>query len=263
MGVFDGKVAIVTGIGSGMGRSIALKFASEGASLVLGARRESVLEEIAAEVREVGPDPLVCPVDLGSEDSCNNLVARALERFGGVDVFVQNGHNQGDWKPCMESTAQVWREAIEVNLIGAFVITQGIVGSMRARGGGAIVFVNSGAMFSNPPMLGSYSASKAALASFGRTLAVELGHDGIRVNNLTLGATQGENTNWFMGKNKGLSDDEVAQLVDEKGSAMPIGHMPTPEECAGAVFFLCSPLAAAVTGQNVNANGGQWVATGA
>jgi NAD(P)-dependent dehydrogenase (short-subunit alcohol dehydrogenase family) len=263
MGVFDGKVAIVTGIGSGMGRSIALKFASEGASLVLGARRESVLQEIAAEVREVGPEPLVCPVDLGNEDSCNNLVAQALERFGGVDIFVQNGHNQGDWKAAMESTAQVWREAIEVNLIGAFVITQGIVGSMRARGGGAIVFVNSGAMFSNPPMLGSYSASKAALASLGRTLAVELGHDGIRVNNLTLGATQGENTNWFMGKNKGLSDDEVARLVDEKGSAIPIGHMPTPEECAGAVFFLCSPLAAAVTGQNVNANGGQWVATGA
>jgi NAD(P)-dependent dehydrogenase (short-subunit alcohol dehydrogenase family) len=263
MGVFDGKVAIVTGIGSGMGRSIALKFASEGASLVLGARRESVLEEIAAEVRRVGPDPLVCPVDLGSEDSCKHLVALTLERFGGVDIFVQNGHNQGDWKPAMESTPQVWREAVEVNLIGAFVITQGIVDSMRARGGGAIVFVNSGAMFSNPPMLGSYSASKAALASLGRTLAVELGHDGIRVNNLTLGATQGENTNWFMGKDKGLSDDEVARLVDEKGSAMPIGHMPTPEECAGAVFFLCSPLAAAITGQNINANGGQWVATGA
>lgn len=263
MGVFDGKVAIVTGIGSGMGRSIALKFASEGARLVLGARREPVLQEIAAEVREVGPEPLVCPVDLADEDSCRRLVARTLEHFGGVDVFVQNGHHQGDWKPAMESTPQVWREAVEVNLIGAFVITQGIVDSMRARGGGAIVFVNSGAMFSNPPLLGSYSASKAALASLGRTLAVELGHDGIRVNNLTLGATQGENTNWFMGKNQGLSDDDVAARVEEKGSAMPIGHMPTPEECAAAVFFLCSPLAAAVTGQNLNVNGGQWVATGA
>jgi NAD(P)-dependent dehydrogenase (short-subunit alcohol dehydrogenase family) len=66
-----------------------------------------------------------------------------------------------------------------------------------------------------------------------------------------------------MGKNEGLSDEAVAQAVAEKGAAMPIGHMPTPEECAGAVFFLCSPLAAAVTGQNINANGGQWVATGA
>ena len=263
MGVFDGKVAIITGIGSGMGRSIALKFASEGANVVLGARREAVLQDVAADVRAVGPEPLVCPVDLGSEESCNHLVACTLERFGGVDLFVQNGHNQGDWLPAMESTPQVWREAVEVNLIGALVITQGIAASMRARGGGAIVFVNSGAMFSNPPRLGSYSASKAALASLGRTLAVELGPDGIRVNNLTLGATQGENTDWFMGKNQGLSDEEVAKAVAEKGAAMPIGHMPTPEECAGAVFFLCSPLAAAVTGQNLNANGGQWVATGA
>ena len=133
MGVFDGKVAIVTGIGSGMGRSIALKFASRGRERRARRPPRGVLQEIAAEVREVGPEPLVCPVDLGSEESCNNLVARTLERFGGVDVFVQNGHAQGDWVPAMESTPQVWREVVEVNLIGALVITQGIVESMRAR----------------------------------------------------------------------------------------------------------------------------------
>jgi NAD(P)-dependent dehydrogenase (short-subunit alcohol dehydrogenase family) len=259
--MLDGKVAIVTGVGSGMGRSVALKLASEGAEVVLGARREAYLQEVAAEVREVGPDPLVCPVDLGNEESCGNLVARTLEHSGGVDIFVQNGHHQGDWKPVMESNAAVWREAVEVNLLGAFTIVQGIVPSMIERGGGRIVFVNSGAMFSNPRLLGSYSASKAALASFGRTLAVELGTSGILVNNLTLGATQGDNTNWFMGGNVGKSEEEIAQLVEEKGAAIPLGHLPTPEECAGAVFFLVSPLAAAVTGQNLNVNGGQWVAT--
>jgi NAD(P)-dependent dehydrogenase (short-subunit alcohol dehydrogenase family) len=258
MGMLDGKVAVVTGIGTGMGRSIALRFAAEGAQLVLGARREAYLQEVAAEVRAIGPEPLVCPIDLGQDESCANLVARTLRHFGGVDVFVQNGHHQGDWKPMMDSTAAMWRETMDVNLFGAFNIVQGVVPSMIQRGGGRVVLVNSGAIFSNPKHLGAYSASKAALASLARTLAVELGHSGILVNSLTLGATQGDNTTGAIAP-EGTSDEERARLVAEKGAAMPLGHMPTPEECSAAVLFLVSPLAAAITGQNLVVNGGQWL----
>jgi len=258
VGLLDGQVALVTGIGSGMGRSIALRFAAEGAQLVLGARREAYLREVAAEVRALGCDPLVVPVDLANEAECARIAERAIAHFGGVDVFVQNGHHTGDWKPALESSCASWREVMEVNLFGAFRIVQGVAPSMAARGGGRIVLVNSGAALSSPPRLGSYSASKAALSSLARTLAIELGHSGILVNSLTLGATQGENTTRAIAP-EGTSDAERARLVDEKGRALPLGHMPTPDECAGAVLFLVSPLSAAITGQNLVVNGGQWV----
>jgi NAD(P)-dependent dehydrogenase (short-subunit alcohol dehydrogenase family) len=258
MGMLDDKVAIVTGVGSGMGRSIALQFAAEGAQLVLGARRESYLEAVAAEVREIGHAPLVVPTDLSSEEQCARIVERACEQFGGVDVFVQNGHHDGDWTEVADADIADWRHIMDVNFFGAFAISQRAVSSMTQRGGGRIVLVNTGAIYSNPARLGAYAASKAALASLARTMAVELGHSGILVNSVTLGPVQGENTTRAIAP-QGTSDAERARLVEEKGRALPLGHMPTPDECAGAVLFLASPLAAAITGQNIVVNGGQWV----
>jgi NAD(P)-dependent dehydrogenase (short-subunit alcohol dehydrogenase family) len=258
MGLLDDRVAIVTGIGSGMGRSIALRFAAEGARLVLGARREAYLKEVAAEAAALGPEPLVVPTDLASERDCARIAERAIEHFGGVDVFVQNGTFVGDFVDAMDADIGMWRQAMDVNLFGALAIAQTVVPSMRARGGGRIVLVNSGAALSNPPKLGAYAASKAALASLARTMANELGHSGILVNSLTLGPVQGENTSRAIAP-PGASDEERERLVAEKGKALPLGHMPTPDECASAVLFLASPLAAAVTGQNLVVNGGQWV----
>src|SRR5262249_29178191 len=103
MRMLDGKVAIVTGIGSGMGRSSRLGCGAEGARLVLGARREVYLQEVAAEVRDAGADVLVVPVDLASDNQCNELVDRTLERFGGVDIFVQNGHDTGEFDLAMDA----------------------------------------------------------------------------------------------------------------------------------------------------------------
>lgn len=258
MGMLDGKVAIVTGIGSGMGRSIALRFAAEGARLVLGARREAYLQEVAAEVREVGAEALVVPVDLASDDQCNGLVDRTLEHFGGVDIFVQNGHDTGEFDLAMDADLARWHQVMEVNFFGALRISQRVVPSMIERGGGRIVLVNSGAALSSPPRHGAYAASKAALSSLARTMANELGHSGVLVNSLTLGPVQGENTTRAIAP-PGTTDDERERLVDEKGQALPLGHMPTPDECAGAVLFLVSPLADAITGQAVVVNGGQWV----
>jgi NAD(P)-dependent dehydrogenase (short-subunit alcohol dehydrogenase family) len=258
MGMLDDKVAIVTGIGSGMGRSIALRFAAEGARLVLGARREAYLKEVAAELREVGHEPLVVPTDLSSEEQCHRIVDRTIEHFGGVDVFVQNGHHAGDWTEAIQADPEDWRHIMDVNFFGALWIAQRAVPSMIERGGGRVVLVNTGAVFSNPPRLGAYAASKAALGSLARTMAVELGHEGVLVNSLTLGPVQGENTTRAIAP-EGTSAEERARLVEEKGRSLPLGHMPTPDECAGAVLFLASPLAAAITGQNLVVNGGQWV----
>jgi len=258
MGLLDDQVAIVTGIGSGMGRSIALALAREGARVVLGARREEYLREVASEVEAIGAEPLVVPTDLASEDDCAQIAERAIRELGGVDVFVQNGTFVGDFVDAMDADLGMWRQAMEVNLFGALAISQRVVPSMRTRGSGRIVFVNSGAALSNPPRLGAYAASKAALASLARTMANELGHSGILVNSLTLGPVQCENTSRVIAP-PDASDEERARLVAEKGRTLPLGHIPTPDECAAAVLFLVSPMAAAITGQNLVVNGGQWV----
>jgi NAD(P)-dependent dehydrogenase (short-subunit alcohol dehydrogenase family) len=256
--LLGGKVALVTGIGPGMGRSIALRFAEHGARVVLAARNESYLKEVADEVRARGSEPLAVPTDIADAAQCARLVDAALARFGGVDVFVQNGHHAGDWKSVADAAPRDWRAVMDVNFFGALELSQRLIPSMVQRGGGRIILVNSGAAIRNPATMGAYAASKAALASLARTLANEVGHSGILVNSLTLGPVAGENQARFI-----ASDDTDAasrqRLLDEKGKALPLGHIPTPDECSGAVLFLASPLAAAITGQNLVVNGGQWV----
>jgi NAD(P)-dependent dehydrogenase (short-subunit alcohol dehydrogenase family) len=256
--MLEGKIAIVTGIGPGMGRSIALTFADHGADVVLAARNKDRLESVAEEVRALGREALVLPTDITDFDQCDRLVDATVERFGGVDVFVQNGHHAGDWKAVADADMGDWRHIMDVNFFGAFKLSQRVIPLMAERGGGRIVLVNSGAALRNPPTMGAYSSSKAALSSLARTLSTEVGPLGIMVNSLTLGPVAGENMATFIADDD-ADDAERVRLMEEKGHALPLGHLPTPDECAGAVLFLASPLAAAITGQNLVVNGGQWV----
>ena len=242
----EGKVAVVTGIGPGMGRSIAVGFARHGVDVVLAARRAERLDMVAADVRALGREPLVVPTDITDADACRALVAAAADRFGGVDYLVQNGHHEGDWARVMDADADSWRSIFEVNLYGALHLAQAAVPLMRERGGGAVVFVNSGAALRNPPTMGAYTASKAALATLVRTLALEVGEWKVRVNGIFLGPVQGENL------------DRPHIDLAAKAKEIPLGTIPTPDECAGSVLFFCSDLAAAVTGQHLSVNGGQW-----
>ncbi|HPG28889.1 MAG TPA: SDR family NAD(P)-dependent oxidoreductase, partial [Myxococcota bacterium] len=163
--LLEDKVAIVTGIGPGLGRDVALLFAREGAHLVIAARNASRLEAVAEEARALGRDVLAIPTDLTDRAGCRLLVEATLERHGRVDVLVQNGHADGDYKVVTDSDPEDWRRIMEVNLFGALHLVQAVVPSMKARGDGRIVLMNSGASTDPPPTLGAYSASKAALAS--------------------------------------------------------------------------------------------------
>ena len=252
------KVAIVTGIGPAMGRAIALAYAREGAKLVLAARRMDRLQAVLDEVLAAGGEAIAIPTDITDRAACQRLVDATLERFGRVDILVQNGHLDGDYKIVANSDPNDWRAIMEVNLFGALHLVQLVVPSMRAQRDGRIVLINTGASTDPPPLLGAYAASKAALASLARTIAVELGPDGIRANGVQLGPVQGENWHgWVMtgSKQAGMSPEEFER---DQCKNVPLRSVPTAEECAGAVVFLASDLARPITGQSLAVNGGRW-----
>jgi NAD(P)-dependent dehydrogenase (short-subunit alcohol dehydrogenase family) len=253
------KAAVITGVGPGMGRSIALGLARGGVDVVLAARRAERLEAVAAEIRALGRDPLVVPTDITDRASCQRLVDFAAERFGGIDVLVQNGHHEGDWQPVVDADPDVWRDILDVNLFGALHLVQAVVPVMRDRGGGSIILVNSGAAVRTPATMGAYSTSKAALAALARTLAVEVGGWRIRVNGVFLGPVLGENLTRLGAGAAAAAGSTVEEWLKVKATEMPLGFVPTPDQCAGAVLFLASDLAGAVTGQHLSVNGGQWL----
>jgi NAD(P)-dependent dehydrogenase (short-subunit alcohol dehydrogenase family) len=254
-----GKVAIVTGAGPGMGRSIALRFAAHGARVVLGARRRNRLEDLVDEIRLVGGEAHAVACDIADPASCAAIVEQAAERFGRLDVLVQNGHHEGDWSPAASADPNEWRRIMDINFFGALQLVQSAVPVMASGGGGAVVLVNSGAAVSFPANMGAYSTSKAALAALTRTLGRELGPQQIRVNGIFLGPVAGDNL-YRMGQ--GAADaagQTLEQWIETKATEIPLGHLPTPEECAGSVLFLSSVLSAPVTGQHLAVNGGQWL----
>lgn len=233
-------------------------FARHGVDVVLAARQSARLDSVAEEIRRLGREPLAVTTDIARQEACEQLISASVERFGGVDFLVQNAHHEGDWKPVVEADLDSWRTIFDVNLYGALHLVKAAVPVMRERGGGAVVLVNSGSLVSTPPALGAYTASKAALAGMARTLAVEVGPWGIRVNGVLLGGVAGENIRHaaqWQAEAAGITPEE---WFERRRASLPLRYMPTPDQCAGPVLFLCSDLAAAVTGQHLSVNSGQW-----
>ena len=255
----QGKVAIVTGIGPGMGSSIAEGFARHGVDVAIAARRIERLEAEADLIRALGREPLVFPMDITDEQGRRELVAATVDRFGGVDFLVQNAHDEGDWTFCVDAGFERWRQVFEVNFFGALGLVQAVVPEMRKRGQGSIVMISSGAAVDAPPAMAPYAASKAALGSLTRSLAKELGGMRIRTNAVLLGATAGETLDAaaiMVSKLEGMSPE---QWLESKRREYALGEIPTPDECAGAVLFLCSDYSRSITGQQIPVNNGQWM----
>jgi NAD(P)-dependent dehydrogenase (short-subunit alcohol dehydrogenase family) len=252
----EDAVAIVTGAGPGMGRAIALGFAERGVRVAIAARRRERLEAVADEIRAFGGEPLVVAADLAKAGDCRAVVDQTIERFGRLDHLVQNGHHPGDWVRVVDADPAAWQHVFDVNFFGAMHLIQAAAPVMTH--GSSIVLVNSGAALRNPPTMGAYSASKAALASLVRTCALELGPK-IRVNGVFLGPVTGESLDAgaaATARGQGITEEEFFR---QRAQELPIRQIPTPEQCAGSVLFFASELAAPVTGQHLSVNGGQWV----
>ncbi|MCU1496263.1 MAG: dehydrogenase, short-chain alcohol dehydrogenase like [Acidimicrobiales bacterium] len=256
--LLEGKVAIVSGIGPGMGRDISLAFGREGASVALGGRTLSRLEEVAAEVEALGVRamPIVC--DVADEAGCQVAVDAVAAELGGVDILVNNAYDGGDNSTFMDADLDRWRRTMDVNLWGSLAMTRAVVPHMEARGDGRVIMVNSMSVQRIQRRWGAYVASKGALAAVTKTLALELGALGIRVNAIHPGYIYGDSVEWYfnhLAEKRGITFQEV---YDEVASETCLGYLPHSEEIAGTAVYFASDLAKPVTGQMIGVNAGHW-----
>ena len=256
--LLEDRVAVVSGIGPGMGRDISLALAREGANLVLGARTEERLHEVAAEVEGLGRKAAYLPSDVTSDDQCRALADLAANTFGRIDVLVNNAFVQPPLKRIEYDDVQEWRKSHEVNVIGSLQMTQAVIPRMREQGSGSIVFINSMTIRNPGVKLGAYSATKAALLLMARTLARELGEYGIRVNTVVPGYIWGPNLKWYFRHLAEKDGRTVEQIYHEVAAETALRKLPTPEEIADAVVFFASDMARMVTGQSLDVNAGHF-----
>jgi NAD(P)-dependent dehydrogenase (short-subunit alcohol dehydrogenase family) len=248
MTLFDGKVALVTGAGSGIGETAALAFAHEGArGVVLAGRRATALEQVADRIADAGTVPLVVPTDVSRADEVAALVARTAERLGALDAAFNNAGIEGAFAPIVGLDENDFDATIAINLKGVWLSCKHEIEAMlRLGAGGAIVNTSSWLAHGAFPGSSIYSASKAALDGMIRALAQEVADKGIRVNNV----------------NPGVIDTPMLRRFGDEATLGPfVDHTParrlgTAEDVADVVVWLCSDAARFVTGQNLLVDGG-------
>ena len=252
-----GRVGIVSGIGPGLGRAIALALAREGADVVLAARTAPALEDVAAEVRAAGRRALAVPTDVTRPEQCRQLAEAAHATFGRIDVLVNNAFRSGPYDPVEHASLEDWRKVFDVNLFGTLALCQAVIPFMKARGG-SIVMINSMSMRVIEPRFGGYAASKGALLTAAQTMAKELGASGIRVNSVVPGYIWGPALERYfadLARQRGTTPEAV---YAEVASRTALGRIPTSEDVAAAVVFFASDLSRAVTGQALDVNAGHY-----
>jgi 3-oxoacyl-[acyl-carrier protein] reductase len=183
----QGKVAIVTGAGKGIGQAIAQAYADAGAAVCCAARTEAEVRETVLSIEAAGGQGLAVPTDVAQRDSVRRMVDATVERFGGLDILVINAGVNGDQLPVETSDAEVWRSTLEVNLVGAYLCAQAAIPALKARGAGKIITLGSGIGHRGMPGLSAYACSKAGLWMLTRVLAQELAPFNIDVNELIPG----------------------------------------------------------------------------
>lgn len=258
--LLEDRVAIVSGVGPGMGRDISLAFAREGADLVLGARTLGKLEAVAEEVEALGREALCIPTDITDEDQCKALADAANGRFGRVDILVNNAFVQPPFETIENNDMKTWRTGFEVNVFGSIQMTKAVIPHMKEGGAGSVIFINSMSARRIEAEFGVYSATKAALLTAAQTLAREVGQYGIRVNSVVPGYIWGDSVEWyfrFLAEQEGITPE---QKYDQIASETCLHHLPTSAEIADSVVFFASDLSRVVTGQALDVNAGHWFA---
>jgi NAD(P)-dependent dehydrogenase (short-subunit alcohol dehydrogenase family) len=250
MGRLQGKRAIVTGAGSGIGRASAKLFAAEGAVVLAVDKVAEAVEATAAQIRSAGGTAIALAADAGSEPAVEAYVARAVAEFGGLDILYANAGISGGLVPLFEQTVELWTEILRVNLIGPFLAIRHGAPHMIKQGRGAIVCTASVAGLRANAGGNPYSASKAGVISLVQTAANSLSGTGVRVNAVCPGLIE-------TGMTQPIFERARARGTEDKiGQLNPLQRHGEPEEIAAMVLFLASDEASYVNGQAFPVDGG-------
>lgn len=244
------KVAIVTGASSGIGRATAILLASEGAQLVVSARRRSELDALVDEIERTGGQARAVAGDIGDEDVARRLVEVAVTDFGGLDIAFNNAGMVGRPSTIGDIGLDEWHDVLNTNLTSAFLGAKQQVPAMIARGGGSLIFTSSFVGHTaGMPEMSAYAASKAGQIGLVKALAAELGSKGIRVNAVLPGGTDtpASITN---------APEATPQVLAFVEGLHALKRMATPQEIAQAVLFLASSASSFVTGTAFLVDGG-------
>lgn len=242
---FAGKVALVTGAGKNIGRTIALDLAARGASVVVNGRGDrAAIDAVVAEINATGGQAIGYLADVSDPTATAGMIAASVAAFGGIDVLVSNAGLRRQ-TPFLEMELAEWREILSVALDGAFILAKAAVPHMLNRGGGAIVALSGISTHVGTPNRCHVSASKAGLEGLMRALAIELAPHRITCNCVAPGAVDTV---------RGASAGVLPSGLAEKG--IPLGRKAAAEEISAAVRFLAGPDGRYITGQTLHVNGG-------
>jgi NAD(P)-dependent dehydrogenase (short-subunit alcohol dehydrogenase family) len=261
--LLENKVVIVSGVGPGLGQANARALAREGATVVLAARNADYLAQVQGEIEAAGGRALAVPTNLVDAEQVGALVERTIGTYGRLDGLVNNAFRMDTFETFEEVDLVKWRKIFEVNVWGALGLTQSCLPHLKQaafdNGDASVVFIISMSMRNIRALEGGYSSSKAAVQTAAKTMAVELGPAGVRVNCVAPGWIGGPNVETFIGwesESRGISRDDVRAEIEAR---IPLRLIPPQDEIANSVVFFISPWSSVVTGQTLDVNGGEFL----
>src|ERR1700683_1985198 len=256
-GMLEKKVIVISGVGPGLGTTLAHRCARDGAELVLAARTVERLEDLAAKLNDAGQRALAVRADITDDDEVAYLVESATAAYGKVDVLINNAFRVPSMKPLAGTSFQHIRDAIELSALGALRLIQAFTPALEASNG-SIVNVNSMVLRHSQAKYGAYKMAKSALLAMSQSLATELGDHGIRINSVAPGYIWGDTLKSYFTHQAGKYGTTVEQIYDATAANSDLKRLPTEDEVASAILFLASDLASGITGQTLDVNCGEY-----